>query len=277
MKIVLFGSTGTLGKYVKIHLLQQGFKMHCVNRCDFNVETEDWKNLWDLLDTIVLDGDILINCVGVLPHPQHLNPRKFIAVNTLFPQELSKWARHYEQIFIHVDSAGVFSGEIGGYDENRKHDATDIYGITRSAGEDKTMCILRAGVLGEKVKFKQNLLEWMLEHSGEEIQGDANLIWNGLTCLQIAKVIEHMLKNGILWKGVRHLYSPISTTNYALCKWINEKYDLDIKIVKPSRFVKKDMTLTSVYELPCVIPTIQQQIQEQYEFYQKYREQLIAK
>lgn len=267
MKIILFGSTGMLGRYVKHVLLQQSYDVYCIDRNAFDIESEQWDILSRLLDENVAPRrDILVNCAGAIPQ-QNCSPRKFIALNTLFPQELNHWAKKAECPFIHITTDCVFSGLQGNYDENSRHDAPDIYGITKSMGENQTMCILRTSIVGEEKQNKKSLLEWVMQHENGEIDGYENVFWNGVTCIQLAKIIEHIIRNKQLWSGVRHFFSPKTISKYDLCKTINTVYALNITIHKKS-LPCKNMTLTSLYDFPkgIEIPLLQEQIQEQKEF-----------
>jgi dTDP-4-dehydrorhamnose reductase len=63
MKIILFGSTGMLGNYVNKYLLSK-YEIRCINRNHFDIESCDWSKMYTLLDSIVENKDIIINCAG---------------------------------------------------------------------------------------------------------------------------------------------------------------------------------------------------------------------
>ena len=268
MKVILFGSTGMLGRYVNLYLLQQGYHVICINRYDFDIESdEEWGILYEILKKqSITREDVIINCAGAIPQ-QGVYSRKFIRINTMFPQELNRWALLNKCSFIHITTDCVFSGNDGSYNEASKHDATDIYGITKSLGENIYMCIIRTSIIGEEISNKRSLLEWVRQQKNEEIDGYENVLWNGVSCLQLAKIIEHTIQKGDYWKGVRHFYSPEPVSKYTLCKIINDVYELNITIHKKQEPCK-DMTLSSLYKFPegLFIQPIEKQIQEQQGF-----------
>lgn len=267
MKVILFGSTGMLGRYVKLYLLQQGYQVICINRDEFDIESKEWRILHEILKKQSLTKeDVIINCAGAIPQ-QGCCPRKFITLNTMFPQELHLWAIFNKCNFIHITTDCVFSGNDGFYNEASQHDAKDIYGITKSLGENIYMCIIRTSIIGEEISNKRSLLEWVRKQKNGEIDGYENVLWNGVTCLQLAKIIEHTIETGDYWKGARHFYSPEPVSKFTLCKFINELYELNITIHKKQEPCK-NMTLSSLYKFPegLSIKPIEEQIQEQQGF-----------
>jgi dTDP-4-dehydrorhamnose reductase len=259
MKIILFGSTGMLGNYVKKHL-SQFHEIICIDRNAFDIESCDWKKV----DGIIQNGELVINCAGAIPQ-QKCDIRKYIALNTLFPQKVNEIAKKHDIKFIHITTDCVFSGKDGNYNENSKHDAEDIYGISKSLGEDNSMCIIRTSIIGEELNNKNSLIEWVIKQKNSTIDGYENVFWNGVTCLQLAKIIEIVINKNTYWHGVRHIFSPNIVSKYELCQYINDTYGLNITINKKT-LPFKNMTITSVYDIGLndIIPDLKTQITEQY-------------
>lgn len=177
--------------------------------------------------------------------------------------------------FLHLTTAAVYSGIIGGYNENSSHDATDLFGITKSAGEDPTMCVLRSGVLGYEEKGQQNVLEWLCNQKPlADIQGNTNIRFNGLTYLELAKQVEYVVRTRTFWRGVRHIHSPFSITQYDLFRNICDICNLNVTIQRVCRIPNRDFTLSTLYtsyhHQEVQIPTIPQQIREQHVFMQRH-------
>jgi len=165
--------------------------------------------------------------------------------------------------YIHIATDCVFSGKDGNYSEASEHDAEDIYGITKSLGEDESMCIIRTSIIGEEIRNKNSLIEWVIKQKGKTIDGYENVFWNGVTCLQLAKIIKQVIEQELLWEGIRHISSPDIVSKCQLCKYINDIYDLGITILSVD-FPKKYMTIGSQYDNTAfTIPTIKDQIIEQ--------------
>ena len=163
---------------------------------------------------------------------------------------------------IHITTDCVFSGINGKYDELSIHDSKEIYGISKSLGEVDQVTIIRTSIIGEEIRNKYSLLEWIKSNKGKEINGYVNHFWNGVTCLELAKVIEYMIRNNYFWKGVRHIYSPEIVSKYELITMINEIYELDIKLHK-CETEKCDRSLMSIYDiLMFKIKPLREQIRE---------------
>ena len=263
MKIILFGSTGMLGNYVYKYLLQF-HDVICIDRTYFDIETCDWKKLDLIINSN--NSDVLINCAGAIPQ-QKCNIRKYIILNTLFPHKLNETAEKYNKKLIHITTDCVFSGKDGNYDETSNHDAEDVYGISKSLGENESMCIIRTSIIGEEINNKKSLIEWVKTQENKTINGYENVYWNGVTCLQLAKIIETIISENNYWKGVRHIFSPNIVSKYELCKYINEIYNLNISIIKDNIF-NKNMTVRSIYDNKYnnIIPDIHTQIMEQFSY-----------
>lgn len=264
MKIILFGSNGMLGNYLKIYL-SSFHDISCIDRKIFDIESCHWEKLETLLKKEIIDKDtIIINCAGAIPQ-QKCNIRKFITLNTLFPHKMNEISEKHGIKCIHITTDCVFSGKDGNYTENCKHDAEDIYGISKSLGEQNSMCIIRTSIIGEELTNKNSLIEWLIKQKNGVINGYENVIWNGVTCLQLAKIIATVISNNEYWCGVRHIFSPNTVSKYELCQYINEIYNLNINIVREMDQCKK-MNLSSVFNMNYVLPEIKEQIKEQYLF-----------
>jgi dTDP-4-dehydrorhamnose reductase len=257
MKIILFGSTGMLGNYVNKYL-SQFYDVTLIDRKAFDIETCEWGDL----NNIVKLGDVIINCAGAIPQ-QKCDIRKYISLNTLFPHKLNEISKNHGRQFIHITTDCVFSGKNGNYNENSKHDAEDIYGISKSLGEDSSMCIIRTSIIGEEINNKNSLIEWVIKQKNNTINGYSNFFWNGVTCLQLAKIIYTIIDKKMFWNGIKHINSPDIVSKYQLCQYINDIYDLNIKI-NVVDYPEKNMTICSNYDNSVFnIPNIKLQIEEQ--------------
>ena len=148
------------------------------------------------------------------------------------------------------------------------HDETNIYGKSKSQGEPKNCTIIRTSIIGEELNHKRSLVEWIKSNTGGEINGYSNHYWNGITCLQYAKIVEYMILNNIFWEGVRHIYSPTTVSKYELANIINDTYNLGIKINKFETDTVVDKSLSSIYEENKLfnIPELENQVKEMYIF-----------
>jgi dTDP-4-dehydrorhamnose reductase len=263
MKVIIFGSTGMLGNYMKTYFAKF-FDVICIDRKEFDIETCNWKKLDEML-SVYSSEDIMINCAGAIPQ-QKCSIRKFIVLNTLFPQKANEISKKYKIQFIHITTDCVFSGKDGDYKESSLHDAEDIYGVTKSLGECDSCCTIRTSIIGEELRNKNSLLEWVKTHKSRYINGYENVFWNGITCLQLSVIIKHVITTNSYWKGVRHILSPSAVSKYELCQYINEVYELEMDVQKTNVF-SKIMTLSTNFTTDYDIPDLKEQIRLQRSFF----------
>lgn len=278
MNIVVLGCEGMLGRYVYRYLYQKFERDFECNdhhnkiigwgRDKFDVMKHDIIYLEECMtDEHIKNGDIVINCIGIIPHSSNgykLDDRMYLKVNSIFPHELDMLCSKKDLRFIHITTDCVFTGNKGMYDENDEHDAIDIYGLSKSLGEPSTTCVIRTSIIGEEIKNKKSLFEWVKSNANGYIKGYEHHKWNGVTCLQLAKIIEQIIIMDIFWKGVRHIYSPDSVSKYELLCIINEVYNFNINIEQFSSDLIVDKTLTSIYleNYLFEIPSLKKQIED---------------
>jgi dTDP-4-dehydrorhamnose reductase/SAM-dependent methyltransferase len=267
MKILLFGSTGMLGRYV-LTVLNKTYEVIYVLRDDYDIEKNTWLELEDLLQNKLQKDDIIINCSGIIPQKYKNNDYKqFIKINTLFPHKLNEISNKNKFKFIHITTDCVFDGLKGNYSIDDIHTANDIYGISKSLGEPEESMIIRTSIIGEEFYNKKSLLEWIISNKNKNIMGFVNHFWNGITCLELAKIIKNIIDNNLFWKGVRHINSPEIISKYELCKYINEIYNLNIEVTPIEKEFKNLSLISSCF---LKIDTIYNQLIEQKEFNIKY-------
>lgn len=245
MKIILFGSNGMLGKYVFV-VLKQKYEIECINRDIYDIENDSCDKLEILFKNIIKKDDVIINCAGIIPQKyDNTNYKTYIKVNTLFPHKLSELSNIYDNEFIHITTDCVFDGKKGNYSIEEKHNAKDIYGVSKSLGEPEKATVIRTSIIGEELTGKKSLIEWVKSKKDSKINGYTNHFWNGVTCLTLANFIKNIIDNNDFWKGIKHICSENIVSKYDLCSYINEIYKLNINIEKYEDSISKNMTLSS--------------------------------
>lgn len=258
--IVVFGSSGMLGHYV-CSLLSKTNKVIPLTSKDYNLVNINCQNLIEFLESLNLSkNSIIVNCAGIIPQTKNENVREYIKVNTLFPVILSMICNYKQLRFIHITTDCVFSGSKGNYNEDSEHDETNIYGVTKSLGEIGYGTIIRTSIIGEEIDSKRSLLEWVKSNKDGEIDGYTNHFWNGVTCLQLAKIINQIIDEDLFWEGVKHIFSPDSLSKYELIKIINDVYELNIKINPVSKNYCNKTIIAKNHEFS--IPNLTNQILE---------------
>uniref|UniRef100_A0A6G6ABE4 dTDP-4-dehydrorhamnose reductase n=1 Tax=Borely moumouvirus TaxID=2712067 RepID=A0A6G6ABE4_9VIRU len=266
MKIIILGSNGMLGNYVSSYF-NNYYEVIKMDRSIIDAFEVNYQDIYNILAKYKSDVPVVvINCIGIIPQRNDLNEyKKFIKINTMFPNNLALCCEHLNYKLFHISTDCVFSGSKGKYVETDTHDEYNIYGVSKSLGEPKNCCVIRTSIIGEELYNKKSLLEWVKSQKNNTINGYVNHYWNGITCLQLAKIIKYMLHNDIYWYGVRHIYSPDIVSKYQLVKYISEIYNLNITVNKKEHnFV--DKTLSSNYPIFIDIPTIYDQIVQLYNY-----------
>lgn len=266
MRIYIFGSNGMLGNYITSYLSQY-YDICALTRNDYDLSKLTISSLEKmLLHKSLKKDDVIINCAGVIPQAskqRSLNSKLYFTINSLFPIILSQLCDKYNAKMIHITTDCVFSGKDGLYNELSEHDETNDYGMSKSLGELCNATIIRTSIVGEELTNKRSLLEWVKSNRDKEINGYTNHFWNGVTCLELSKIIYKIIDENLYWPGIRHIFSPRSVSKFELVSMINEVYNLNIKI-KPFETEKVDKTITSFYETNGLfnVPDLKMQIVE---------------
>lgn len=265
-KIFIFGANGMLGRYLHTYFKKYtSYDIIPIIKNDFNITTSI-AYLEDFLISKNIDNKTcIINCVGLIPQRVTTNNtislNDYFLVNSIFPQLLCKYSNKYLCKMIQPTTDCVFSGSKGLYIETDFHDEKGVYGVSKSLGENLNCTIIRTSIIGEEVRNKYSFLEWVKNSKGT-IQGYNNHLWNGITCLEYAKIIYNIIQNDLFWIGIRHIYSPEAKSKYDLCCIIKEVYNLPIDIIKKEDGNLVNKTLSSIYPLSFKIPSLEKQIFE---------------
>lgn len=267
MAILILGSSGMLGNTLYKYLSKQNHNIYSISRNTIDFSDYKLSELEHNLSTIIKQYDIkvLLNCIGLIKQRPNIKSEDMIMINSVLPNRLATFCNNQAINMIHFTTDCVYTGETGGYDEDSVHDARDIYGLSKSLGENNLCTVIRSSIIGEEIHNKLSLVEWVKSKKNLSINGFSNHFWNGVTCLQMGKIINEMIQKQSFWLGVRHLYSNI-VNKYELVNMINNIYDLNINI-KPTNDSKSiDRTLTSKYPLIFDIPNLYKQISEMKDF-----------
>ena len=118
-------------------------------------------------------------------------------------------------------------------------------------------------------------MKWIFNCDGGQIDGYTNCIWNGITCLELARIIKEIVDTNNWWTGVRHVNSPDSLSKYDLCKLIIDVYNLNIQVnpveagqISGSKINDTmDRTLSSIHSWPnCNVSSVNTQLHKLKDF-----------
>jgi dTDP-4-dehydrorhamnose reductase len=259
MKIFILGSKGMLGRYMTTYL-KDYFNVVDITRKEIDASNVKQEELHAKLYNLGLkEGDVVINCVGTIkPMVDSLGDLNAIQVNSVFPRILANVCEKMKVKMIHPTTDCVFTGFRGQYTENDIHDISDVYGRSKSLGEPNNCTVIRS------------LIEWVKSNKNNSVFGFTNHIWNGVTCLQLAKICKQIIDKELFWVGVRHVFSN-SLNKLELVSTISDVYDLNIEVNPKETPIKCDRSLSSSSEFYKIfnIPSLREQIKEMKEFSEK--------
>lgn len=271
--IVLFGSTGMLGRYLYMYFKNHPpFRLTLVTNEEFRVSRESLETLDSLLAAKGVDaGTCVINAIGLIPQRFSTSGSNadYYLVNGLFPNLLWAACRSLGAKMIQPTTDCVYNGARGAYTERDVPDETNAYGVAKALGEPVGCTVLRASIIGNELRNKRSFLEWVLSNAdGSTINGWDNHLWNGITCLQYCKIVEKILRENLFWQGVRHILSPDTRSKCELAQMVVEAYGRSITVRRTSAAEPVDKTLATVFETNGVfeVPELCVQIEEQRRF-----------
>ncbi len=265
MRVLVLGINGMLGRYVYSYFSDQ-YEVVGTTRRELDATTITSS----ILASNINSDDVIINCVGLIK--QRSAPRQFdfVAVNSLFPLLLQEVCSKIGAKLIHITTDCVFDGLKGGYNEESTHDANDIYGRSKSLGEPEEATVIRTSIIGEELSGFLSLLEWAKSCKDKRVAGYTDHIWNGITCLEFAKICEKIISEDLFWTGIKHVISPTSVNKYELVQMISDVYELNIDVMPHVTEVKCDRTLSSIREdINIKVPELKEQLLEMRAFYTK--------
>lgn len=246
-KVLILGVTGMLGHMVqRVLAASDTIDVHGTYIADqhdpfyFDVESGLAK-LAEICDNSS-GYDYFINCIGILPgkiaEKDPTTIRKAIKINSLFPHELSTFAKERSVKIIHISTDGVFSGKAESYQEDDTHDCADFYGITKSLGEvfDKHFLNLRCSIIGPSPFLNEGLMEWFLKQpDGSVVSGYTNHIWHGISTYQFGRLCLKIIEDDHFEEirresAVFHFAPNEPITKFNLLCLFNETFKKNISV-----------------------------------------------
>lgn len=267
MKIFVLGSKGMLGRYVTKYL------GHYYDVIEINRDVIDASDITEkdielnLIRSGTKENDVVINCIGTIkPRVDELGDLNAIIVNSVFPRMLANVCKKNNVHLIHPTTDCVYSGSKGSYSENDKYDVSDVYGMSKAIGEPSNCTVIRTSIIGEEAGQGRSLVEWVKSNADKTVFGYTNHLWNGMTCLEFAKICKQIIDYGTFWDGTRHIHSN-SLNKKELVETISKIYDLNITVTPKETPIKCDRTISTIYDLSIFyIPSLEEQIRQMKEF-----------
>jgi dTDP-4-dehydrorhamnose reductase len=288
-KVTVLGGTGMLGRMVALVLAEDPDIAVTVTTRNTVVGVvgiaEEMLNIGSsheaAIDHLTADSDYIVNCIGItktyLTQETTAEIRNAVACNVLFPHLLAEKAKENDAQVIQIATDCVYSGEDGRYYEEASHDATDVYGKTKSLGEvvADNFYNIRSSIIGPEPERATFLMSWILgQDLHAEVNGYSNHKWNGVTTHAFAKVCRGIILQGLLLPGKLHLIPEGSVSKLQLLESILLTYGREnVTVNRTETAVSCDRTLltrdenlnTDLWEAAGYdhIPTIPEMVEEQ--------------
>ena len=245
--VLVLGANGMLGKMISLYLKSNNeFNVFVTarNKSSF-IEKNFEKNFTNFelsdnyivnLKNIVNNIDFIVNCIGVIkPKIDEKNPnsiKETILINSYFPLELQNLAFENQIKYIQIGTDCVFSGNDGSYTESSFMDAKDIYGKSKIVGEIEgtSKSLIRSSIIGPEEGKGFSLMNWFLKNTQQEVSGFKNHMWNGVTTLNFAKVVEGFILSNELNFNTQHLIPKNTITKANLLEEFKKQFNKDIGI-----------------------------------------------
>jgi dTDP-4-dehydrorhamnose reductase len=199
-KVLVLGATGMLGSACKVAIgKSENIEVVGTSRTSergyvkFDAAKDDIESV---ISTV--KPDWVVNCIGVIkPHIDEASVEsrnRAIYINGLFPARL---AESTNKPIIQIATDCVYSGKKGRYLESDLHDATDVYGKTKSLGETpvENLKHLRVSIIGPEIGRSTSLLEWFRNQPiGASLNGFTDHLWNGITTHHFGLIAQGIIE-----------------------------------------------------------------------------------
>lgn len=246
-KIVILGGSGMLGHIMAL-ILNEYYDVTCILRKKISILPKsvyfDFENLDELINIIYQINPIaVINTLGVLIDESEINPKMAVKINSVLPNVISRSLLDSQIKFIQISSDCIFNGSRGPYYHNSIPDSIDFYGMTKYIGEiqnNKDLTI-RTSIIGPDINLTGvGLFNWFMNEE-VSIKGYKNVLWNGVTSLQLSEFINFALKENLT--GIIHLSSPNAISKHDLLVLINKTFRNESIDIIESYELKSNKTL----------------------------------
>ena len=269
MRIIVFGANGMAGHMVALYLQEQGHEVTgFVKRKNdmfpcIEGNAMDTKLVKEILAGESINYDIIINCIGILNKAVDAKLAEGIYINSVLPHLLEECVSGTKTRVIHISSDCVFSGNTGHYRENSHPDAESYYGRTKALGElgDGNNLTIRTSIVGPELKKDGiGLFHWFMSQTGF-VNGFTEVIWSGVTTLELAKAIDSAMKQGLT--GLYHLVNNKVISKYELLCLFNRYLNENRTVIHQNGSFINDKSLEDTrLELQHKIPSYEVMIQE---------------
>lgn len=267
MKVLVLGVNGMAG-----HLIAQFFCENGIEVIGFARENSPICRtlVGDAFDQVYVrqcileeKPDVVINCIGILNKSVDRNVMQGIFINSYFPHYVSECCKEIGSKFIHISSDCVFSGNSSEYDERSAPDETSYYGRTKFLGEviNGNSISIRTSIVGPELKENGvGLFNWFM-HSENEINGYDQVIWSGVTTLELAKFLIWIIGEEL--SGLIFLSNGIGISKYDLLLLFNKYFKKKSILINRCNIpVNRKVLISTRKDITYTVPNYEKMISE---------------
>ena len=252
MRVFLLGSTGMIGSAIVRQLRNRGNSVVLVGGASGEGGwrfTESSPTIPDELEMVSQD-DYVVNCVGLVKSEitqAATSTASAIYLNAILPIQLSRLVARVGARLVHVTTDCVYSGARGDYSESDPHDATDVYGQTKSLGEvsHPNVMNLRVSQVGPELTSSRLLLEWLRSQPhNARIDGFTNHAWNGISSDAFGRIVSAICAHGLFEAGSRHIVPNDKVSKFELVTSIAARLgrqDIEVTAVAAATYVDRTL------------------------------------
>jgi len=264
LDFLVLGSKGMLGHLVTTHLREQGFYVIGVSR---STDSHSDEVLLDLRDFLELERlvkqskpKMIVNCVGLLNEDADNNLYDSIVINSLLPLMLERITKELPTRVIQISTVCVFSGNKGSYTPQDIPDPMDYYGRTKFLGElnnSKDLTIRTSFVGPDSKRNGIGLFNWFMKQN-DNVSGYKNVMWNGVTTLQLAKFIEYLYDHELT--GLIQYTNNLKISKFKLLQLFNQWRTNPVVITAVDTVPIDRSLMNSIFYETHVVPSYEEMI-----------------
>jgi len=254
------------GSMITAFLREKGHNVHITTR-NKNSSTsiffdvlENYKELENIIAEI--NPQFIINCIGVLNQFAEENKANSILINSFLPHYLDFLSNKLNFKLIHISTDCVFEGDRGNYIESDLPNASSFYGKTKALGEinnDRNLTF-RTSIVGPDInKDGIGLFNWFMIQEGN-INGFSNVVWTGVTTLELAKAIEKSFNLNVT--GLYHLVNNKKINKFELLKLFKKYTQKDVDIKEDDSHISNKSLINNRKDFDFKIPDYSDMIEE---------------
>lgn len=220
MRVLILGSNSMAGHVIKEYLSNYSkFELFGIKEEFFSSFNNN--HLKKILEN---EPDIIINTLRLTVQESEENPKLAIIINSIIPKKLEIFFYNSNIKIIHLSTDCVFSGDKGDYKDTDIPDGSSVYSLTKLNGEilNNKDFTIRTSYIGPNIKGKsEELFDWFMKQEGN-VDGFSNSIWNGVTTLELSKIIYLSIiheYSGLYQLGSKQKISKFDLLNLIKKQW----------------------------------------------------------